>query len=91
MNNQEALDRLKTTIDIDKNIYRSYSSSYEPFMEDIGTLQQVIYDLELYKKAFEIMTDNKHTFFVCKGRGPASNEMVREAILFQARKELEND
>lgn len=49
-------------------------------------------DLELYKKAFEIMTDNNHTLYIARGRGKSiTTENVRKVILDQARRELESE
>lgn len=91
---QESLDRIKNYF----NVFDSYSGEYigTPFDDEIDILQQVIDDLELYKKALVLLS--KNIIYSDKDYNVYSNKDKDEEAkgweewaLGEAREELENE
>lgn len=57
MNNQNRLERIKTTIN-NGGVYKQYTNSIEPFLEDINAIEKALKELDLYKEMSEIYRRN---------------------------------
>lgn len=57
MNNQNRLERIKTTIN-NGGVYKQYTNSTEPFLEDINAIEKALKELDLYKEMSEIYRRN---------------------------------
>lgn len=92
---QEALNELKnyqvyqlTAKYNDTGYYQLLYKEDCYYKENVDTLEKVVEDLSIYKKAFEMATDNEGRTYtmVCSARN--KTKYIRDYFLNQSRKEL---